>query len=190
MFLGEMLQIVQRRSYHKLTIGVETGYNVNLYTTRVRNYVMIKDLHVGDQVLFSGFNITSGRYNEFNLETILKHSFRECLECHLPLTTTTCLILHDKEAQKLYGEWKVIHKIIREGNVKVFLEKGRYVFAAVATPHHWFHHIFKKLKDNDKVIIEGWRYKQKTSIKLFLLKILRNLIMRIWKLVNYRRQKV
>ena len=170
MFLGQLLHIAQRRTYHKLTIGVETGYNIDLYTIRVRNYLMIKDLYVGDQVLFSGFYISKGRYSEFHLETIVKHTFRECSECNLPLTSNSCLINHDKEAQKLYGEWRVVHKIIREGNIKVFFEKGHYVFAAVATTNHWFRHLFRKLTDNDRVAIEGWRYRQKTSIKTILIK--------------------
>ena len=126
---------------------------------------MVKDLCVGDQVLFSGYYTSKGKDKQFHLETILKHSFAQCSECHLPLTSNKCFIKHDKEAQKLDGGWRVVHKIERGGDIKVFFEKGHFVFAAVATPKLWYHDLFKKLCDNDKVSIEGWRYKQQTSIK-------------------------
>ena len=50
MFLGVLVQKVQKKTYQKLTIGVETGYNVDFYTLRTRNYTMIENINVGDKV--------------------------------------------------------------------------------------------------------------------------------------------
>ena len=166
MFLGQLLHKIQKKSYYKLSVGVETGYNVDLYTIRVRNYLNVNDLRIGDQVLFSGQYVSKKNIRQFQLHFITIHPFRQCSECHIPLTSNVCFIKHDKEAQKLNGEWGVIHKIQRDGNVKVFFERDHFVFAAVATPTHWYYQLFRRLKDKDNVIIEGWRYKQKTSIKV------------------------
>lgn len=165
MFQGELLHKVQKKTYLKLIVGVETGYNVDFYTIRVRDPLTIKDICLSDQVLFSGQYIWKRNISQFQLHFIIKHSFRQCSECDLPLTSNTCVIRHDREAQKLNGEWRVVHKIQRDGNIKVFFEKSHFVFAAVATPEHWYHSLFKKLSNNDNVSISGWRYKQKTSIK-------------------------
>ena len=166
MFLGQMLHKVQKKTYYKLFVGVETGYNIDIYTIRVRNYLIVKDLCVGDQVLFSGHYISKNNIQQFQLHFIVKHSFRQCSDCYIPLTSNVCFIKHDKEAQKLNGDWRVVHKIRRDGNIKVFFEQDHFVFAAVATSTHWFYRLFRRLKDKDSVIIEGWRYKQKTSIKI------------------------
>ena len=170
MLLGEVLNKIQKKSYFKLFIGVETGYNIDFYTIRVRNYHTIKDLDVGDQVLFSGHYITKRNIRQFKLDFIRKQTFIQCVVCHIPLTSNACFIKHDKEAQKICGEWRVVHKIQRDGCIKVFFEKKNFVFAAVATSKCWFYPLFKKLKDNVEVVIRGWRYKQKTCIKTIYMK--------------------
>ena len=125
MLLGEVLNKIQKKSYFKLFIGVETGYNIDFYTIRVRNYHTIKDLDVGDQVLFSGHYITKRNIRQFKLDFIRKQTFIQCVVCHIPLTSNACFIKHDKEAQKICGEWRVVHKIQRDGCIKVFFEKKK-----------------------------------------------------------------
>ena len=166
MFLGQLLHREQKKTYYKLIVGVETGYNVDFYTIRIRNYHNVKELCVGDQILFSGQYVTKRNLRQFQLHFITVHPFRQCSECLIPLTSNECFIKHDKEAQKLNGEWKVVHKFQRDGNINVFFEKDHFVFAAVATPSHWFYELFIKFADNDNVIVDGWRYKDKTCIKI------------------------
>lgn len=165
MFLGQLLHKIHKKTYVKLFVGVESGYNTDTYVLRVRNLLVIKNILVGDQVLFAGQYISKKNIRQFQFHFIMKYGFSQCSECLIPLSSNVCFIKHDKEAQKLEGEWKVVHKVKRDRNIKVFFEKGHYVFAAVTTPKHWYYRIFRNLKDTDKVLIEGWRYRQKTSIK-------------------------
>ena len=160
MLFGVLVHRVQKKSYYKLTIGVETGYNVDLYTIRICNNS--PEISVGDQVAFDGYFITK---DCFYLYHINKEKFPQCSECNVRPTSNECFIQHDKEAKKLDGEWCVVHKILREGVIKIFFEKEHFVFAAVATKKHWYYHIFEKLTDADSVSINGWRYKNNTSIK-------------------------
>ena len=169
MFLGQLLHREEKRSYCKYVVGVETGYHVDLFTIRIRNYHNVNELSVGDQVLFSGKYVTKKNFRQFQLHFITVHPFRQCPECLIPLTSTECFIKHDKEAQKLIGQWKVVHKFQRDGNINIFFEKEHFVFAAVAFPSQWFYDIFVELNDNDNVILEGWRYKDKTCIKVVCL---------------------
>lgn len=162
-----MLQKTYKETYVKVILGVETGYNINLYTIRTANHLMFDNINVEDQVLFSGQFIP--KRNSFTLFFIMKHTFRQCPECLIPLTSDLCFIKHDKEAQKLEGQWRVVHKLYRDENFKVWFEKGHFVFGAVATPKHWYYKLFRKLKDNDTVTIGGWRYRQRTSIKSIML---------------------
>lgn len=166
MFLGVLVQKVQKKTYQKLTIGVETGYNVDFYTLRTRNYTMIENVNVGDKVFFSGHFTNKKHSSSFILRDIGKSEFTQCSDCNLPLTSNTCLMKHDKDAQKLNGEWRVVHKIVRGGNIKVFFKKTHFVFAAVASTKQWYYCVFKKLHDRDSVFINGWRYKNKTSITM------------------------
>ena len=166
MLQGEVLFLINRQSYYKVVIGVETGYNVDLYTTRIKDFLIIKDLLVGDKVLFTGYTISKEGSTQFHLDSIVKRTFDSCLECELPLTSNQCIIQHDKEAQKLEGEWTVVHKRESDGNIKIFFEQHHFVFAAVSTATHWYHILFADLQDGDIVTVKGWRYKQRTSIKL------------------------
>ena len=80
-----------------------------------------------------------------------------------------CIIKHDKEAQKLEGEWNIFHRIQKSGHIKLFFLKGRYQFSTVARPINfttmcWLYEQFKSLNEGDKVKVCGWRYKTKTSI--------------------------
>lgn len=163
MFLGQLIQKTYKDTYVKLIVGVETGYNVNIYTLRTRNHLSVENIDVDDQVLFAGRYISKGQARQYQLHFIMKHTFRLCPECCIPLTSDLCFIKHDKEAQKLEGEWRVVHKIFRGDDFKVFFEKEHFVFAAVASPKHWYFKLFRNLKENDIVSIRGWRYKQRTS---------------------------
>ena len=165
MFLGVLVHKVRKSSYLKIIVAVETGYNVDLYTIRTRNYDIIEGIETGDQVLFSGEFKINNNSSYFILHYILKHSFSECPECSFPLTSNTCLINHDKEAQKLEGEWRVVHKRVQHGVIKVFFERANFVFAAVSLKKHWYNRIFKNLRNGDYIDIKGWRYKKKTTIK-------------------------
>ena len=98
MFLGQLLHKVQKKNYHKLIVEVETGYNVDFYTIRVRNYLIVKDLRIGNQVLFSGQYVSKKNVRQFQLQSIRIHPFRQCSECYFPLTSNLCFIKHDKEA--------------------------------------------------------------------------------------------
>lgn len=166
MLLGQITQKSYKESYTKLIVAVETGYNVDIYTLRTRNHLAVNDIDVDDQVLFTGRIVTKGEASQFQLQLIMKHGFKQCPMCHIPIITSElCLIKHDKEAQKLEGEWRVVHMIFHGNSIKIFYEKGHFVFAVVATPMHWYYKLFRNLRDGDTVTIEGWRYKQKTSIK-------------------------
>ena len=70
---------VQKKSYIKLTIGVETGYNMDFYAIRI--YHDCPEISVGDQVSFNGwkfhhqrlvsslshyYHITGGRSKSWN----------------------------------------------------------------------------------------------------------------------------
>ena len=160
MLFGVLVHRVQKKSYIKLTIGVETGYNMDFYAIRI--YHNYPEISVGDQVSFNGCFIIK---DWFHLYHITKTNFQQCSECNVQLTSNKCFIKHDIEAKKLDGEWRVVHKIVREGVIKIFFEKYHFVFAGVATKKHWYYHIFKKLNDRDSVSIDGWRYKNRTSIK-------------------------
>ena len=164
-YLGKVLQIAKRTLHHKIIAAVECGYHVDCYTLRVSDLKMIDDLQVGDKILFTGCWLTNDEVKIFKMESIMKRDFLECTECSLPLTSDTCILKHNDEAQKLRGQWKVVHKIQSEDYVKIFFEHVHYVFAAVSFPKLWIHSQFQKLAEGDLVELEGWRYKQRTTIK-------------------------
>ena len=145
-------------------VGVECGYHVDSYTLRVANEKISK-LEVGDKIIFTGYSISRDGLEQFHVESLLKKNFASCLVCEFPLTSDTCLLKHDKEAQKLIGQWKIVHKIEAKGCIKLFFEQGHYVFAAVSSPNQWTYSVFQELNDNDQVKLQGWRYQQRTTLK-------------------------
>ena len=163
-FLGKVLSIVERPTYHKLVVGVECGYHIECYTLRITNDRII-DLSVDDKVGFTAYSMSRDGKNQFHVESLLKINFASCDVCNLPLTSNVCLMRHDTEAQKLSGQWKVVHKIESNGCIKVFFEQGHFVFAGVSTIDRWFHSIFQNLNKYDTVTIEGWRYQRNTTFK-------------------------
>ena len=164
-FLGQVLQISKRDSHHKIVAGVECGYHVDNYTIRANDDKMIDDLQVGDKILFTGRFSSRDGIEQFYLESLMRRDFESCSICGLPLTSDTCLLSHNEEAQRLDGQWKVVHKVDSRGCIKLFFEKGHYVFAAVASPRMWIHTKFQELLENDFVTLDGWRYRQNTTLK-------------------------
>jgi len=163
-YFGQVLQIVKRSTYYKIVAGVQIGYGVNCYTLRVTEDKLPDDLEVDDKILFTGRLKTRDGLEQFHTESVFKRSFPSCEECRLPLTSETCLLKHDQEAQKLIGQWRIVHKIESRGHIKLFFEKGHFVFAAVAAPNEWIYPTFEELILDDRVKLEGWRYRQSTSI--------------------------
>ena len=164
-FLGKVLQIDEREQYFKVTAAVETGYNTDIYVLRISLDKIIPDLVVGHKILFTGHRKKKDDIERFYLESIRKQDYSSCLECGYPLTSYTCLIKHDKEAQKFQGEWTIVHKMISPPYIKMFFLQGsNFVFAAVSHPKQWIHEKFLQLEEGDKVNVQGWRYKSKTSI--------------------------
>ena len=165
-FLGQVLHLAERPNYRKIVVGVECGYHVDCYTLRVgAEDGTIPELEVGDKIIFTGYSTSRAGLEQFHVESMMKKDFVSCQVCELPLTSNTCLFKHDKEAQKLAGQWKIVHKVLSKGCIKLFFEQGRYVFAAVAPPSLWTHSVFRGLNENDQVKLEGWRFQQRTSLK-------------------------
>ena len=165
MFLGRVLQIDEREQYFKVAVSVDTGYNTDIYILRISLDKMINDLTVGHKVLFTGQRRKRDDVEKFHLESIKRQDFSTCLECGFPLTTFTCLIRHDQEAQKFRGTWTIVHKMLSPPYIKMFFLQGsNFVFASVSQPKMWVHEKFQQLEEGDKVKVEGWRYKTKTSI--------------------------
>jgi len=168
-FLGRILQVDDRDTYYKTAIGVETGYSTDVYTIRIALIKIASRPSVDEKVIFTGFEGITDDKSEFILESIRFTEFSSCLECDFPLVSETCLIRHEKEARKLEGEWIIFHKIERNGNIKVFFQKGRLTFGTVAQTKdyatmRWLYSRFKELKEGDKVKVRGWRYRARTSI--------------------------
>ena len=168
-FLGRILQIDDRENHYKTVIGVETGYNTDVYSIRIPLTMVDRRPLVKEQVLFTGRESRTEEASLFRLESIRFTEFSSCLECGFPLTSEMCIIKHDKEAQKLEGEWNIFHRIQKSGHIKLFFLKGRYQFSTVARPINfttmcWLYEQFKSLNEGDKVKVCGWRYKTKTSI--------------------------
>ncbi|MCP3678833.1 MAG: hypothetical protein GY782_00460 [Gammaproteobacteria bacterium] len=164
-FLGKVLQIDEREHYFKIAAAVETGYNTDIYFLRIPNDKMIDDLAVGHKILFTGHRQKRDDVEKFCLESVKRQDYSSCMECGFPLTSFTCLIRHDKEAQKFQGEWTIVHKMISPPYIKMFFLQGsNFVFAAVSQPKRWIHEKFQQLEEGDKVRVEGWRYKQRTSL--------------------------
>lgn len=155
----------EREQNTKLIIGVERGYETRYLPIRAKNKLMVEGLALHDLVAFTGVVVQRNKKSTFELESIIQKDFESCNVCDLPLTSTTCLSKHSKEAQRLQGQWSVVHKIENGTCIKIFFDKANYVFAAVSTPAHWFHDIFKELLVGDDVELVGWRYKTKTSLR-------------------------
>ena len=164
-YLGKVLEIAKRTLHYKITTAVECGYHVDCYTLRVGDSNMINDLQVGEKIIFTGRWVTKDGDEVFKTESIMKRDFLECTECGLPLSSNTCFLKHDKEAQKLSGQWTIVHKIKSGGYIKIFFGHKHYVFAAVSFSKLWIHSQFQTLAEGDFVELEGWRYKQRTTIK-------------------------
>lgn len=174
-FFGRILQVDDRETHLKTAIGVETGYGTDVYTIRIPLNMAKRKPLVEEQVLFTGREGRTEDASDFKLESIRFTEFTTCLECGFPLTSEACIIKHDKEAQKLDGEWDIFHKVENNGHIKLFFLQGRYQFSTVARPINfttmrWLYEQFKNLKEGDKVRVRGWRYKTKTSIS-FIKKI-------------------
>ena len=164
-FLGQVQQLVERSNYLKIVVAVECGYHVDCYVLRVAENTIPK-LEVGDKIIFTGYSTkNSAGLEKFHMETLIKQNFVSCPVCEFPLTSDVCLLSHDKEAQKLSGQWKIVHKVQAEGCIKLFFEQGRYVFAAVTSSTQWAYSTFQELKVDDQVKLEGWRYQQRTTLK-------------------------
>ena len=61
------------------------------------------------------------------------------------------------------------NKIEKNGYIKLFFQRNRLTFGTVAQPRDfitlsWLYNKFKDLKEGDKVIARGWRYKTRTSL--------------------------
>ena len=164
-YLGTIILLEEKDEYTKIVIGAEVGYETKYITARSKVKALFRDLKEGNNVLFTGETVTRNDKTFFNLDSIVKKDFEACDECDLPKTSATCMLTHKKEAQRLSGVWKVVHKIIANNVIKVFFDKCNFVFAAVATHHHWFNNFFKELKEGDYVELEGWRYLNKTSLR-------------------------
>ena len=164
-FLGEVMQIEERENYFKVITAVETGYNVDVYTLRVSFDIIPSNLSVRHKVLFTGQYRKRDGIEQFRLESIKQINFLSCLKCGYPLTSYVCFIKHDQEAQRFDGKWKIVHKMVTQGVVKLFFLQGTFCFAAVSKPSMWVHSKFLMLEENDFVLLEGWRYQRKTSIK-------------------------
>ena len=176
-FLGRILQVDDRERYYKTAIGVETGYSTDVYTIRIPHDKIERRPQVDEKVIFSGIEWRSTELDrgEFVLESIRFKEFSSCVECGFALVSPTCMIRHDKEAQKLDGEWTIFHRIEKNEHIKLFFQRDRLTFGTVAQPRdyttlHWLYSRFKDLKEGDKVKVRGWRYKTRTSIS-FLEKI-------------------
>ena len=166
MYLGRIIRLQLRDEYIKATIGAEVGYETKYVIVRTPNKLMFDGLEERDQVIYTGYNIQKDNKIIFKLESIIKRNFEACAECELPKTAKKCLLNHSKkEAQKLDGTWKVVHKIVNDSTIKIFFDKCNFVFAGVATPQHWYHDIFNDLAVGEMVEVEGWRYKAKTSLR-------------------------
>ena len=163
-YFGQVLEIVERSTHYKLVAGVQIGYGVNCYILRVTKDNLPAGLEVDDKILFTGKTKSNDGIEQFHTESIFKRTYPSCEECSLPLTSNTCLLKHDQEAQKLTGQWRVVHKIDSRGHIKLFFEKGHFVFAAVAAPNQWILPTFKELVVDDQVELDGWRYRQSTSL--------------------------
>jgi hypothetical protein len=169
-YFAQVLEIVKRASHYKIVVGVNIGYGIDCHTLCVDADKLADGLEIGDKILFTGYRKSRDGIEQFYTESIFKRSFASCEECGLPLTSETCLLKHDKEAQKLIGQWKIVHKIESRGCIKLFFEKGHYVFATVAAPNQWIYPTFQKLVVDNQVELEGWRYKQCTSL-IFIKKL-------------------
>ena len=164
-FLGQVQLLVERPNYLKIVVAVECGYHVDCYTLRVVENT-IPTLEVGDKVIFTGYERkNSAGLEQFHMETLMKKNFVSCPVCEFPLTSDVCMITHDKEAQKLIGQWKIVHKVEAQGCIKIFFEQGHYVFATVALPSQWTYSTFQELNVDDRVDLEGWRYHHHSTLK-------------------------
>ena len=164
-FLGKVLQIDEREHHFKVVAAVETGYNTDICILRVPHDKMISDLIVGHKILFTGHRKQGEDIEKFHLDSIKRQDYSSCLVCGFPLTSYTCLIKHDKEAQKFQGCWTIVQKMISKPYIKLFFLQGsNFGFAVVSQPRKWTYNKFKKLEEGDRVMIEGWRYKQRTSV--------------------------
>ena len=164
-FLGQVQQLVERANYNKIVVAVECGYHVDSYTMRIADNTM-PTLKVGDKVIFTGYAMrNSAGLEQFNMETLMKKNFVSCPVCEFPLTSDVCMMKHDKEAQKLIGQWKIVHKVEGKSCIKLFFEQGHYVFATVALPCQWTYSLFQGLNVDDRVNLEGWRYQRHSTLK-------------------------
>ena len=124
MFQGCVILMSPRENHTKIVIGVETGYKSLYYTARSKDRLMLQGINEKDQVLFTGYFVIKGELEQFTLESIVKYNFNFCLECDIPLTSKSCILFHDKEAQlRLDGTWEIVHKVTKAGCIKIFFEK-------------------------------------------------------------------
>ena len=168
-FLGRILQVDDRDEYYKTAIGVETGYTTDVYIIRISHNKIERRPAINDQVVFTGVEGRSVDKSIFALESIKFTEYSSCLECGFPMNSPICMIRHDKEAQKLDGDWIIFHRIEKNGYIKLFFQRNRLTFGTVAQPRDfitlsWLYNKFKDLKEGDKVIVRGWRYKTRTSL--------------------------
>ena len=91
----------------------------------------------GDKVLFTGHNRLGDGKSDFILDSIKYQEFTSCTTFGLALISYTCMTIHNKEANIFDGEWEIVHKVEREGKIKIFFLKGHFTFAAVAQPKNY-----------------------------------------------------
>ena len=129
-FLGRMLQVDDNEYYYKVAIGVETGYNTDVYSMSIPHTMLKVKPVAGDKVAFTGRRAMGDGRTKFLLDSIKYQEFTSCITCGFPLNSLTCVIRHDKEAQKFDGEWEIVHKMERSGNIKMFFLKKTLYFCS------------------------------------------------------------
>lgn len=167
---GCLLHRKEKSDYVKLYIGVEKGYYTSCIIIRVKKIQkhLIKDLHIGDKLIFDGRYIQRGSESQFIFHFIVKHTFNECPNCLQAMHGNICLKSHDTSALKLDGAWIVVYKSIQVNYIKIYFEnKLHQVFSLVATRDDWCFENIKMAKKGDKVEMLGWRYNLQTSIRSF-----------------------
>ena len=168
--MGQLLQRVELENHSRIVLSNEEGYTVRCYILRVSvndpKIDVIDKLTIGSKVVFTGeWRGDKETMDDFRFDSIAEREFVSCPTCAHPMVDDCCVVRHDKEARKLTGTWKVIHKRHIGRFVKIFFEKGHFVFGAVSCSKLWFHQEFKDLIENDIVELEGWRYQTSTTLK-------------------------
>ena len=167
--MGQLMQKVERERYTRIVVAVEAGYLVRCFTLRASiddpKIQVIDELNVGDKVLFTGELREDGNTDTLRFDSIVKSDFVSCSVCGIAMVTNYCVSHHDEEAIKLDGNWKIIHVTKLGHFIKLWFEKSGYIFGAASCSTFWFHPTIRELCEGDFVDLEGWKYKNSTSLK-------------------------